>query len=47
MPNSEQPSDHMPISAVFQFKSAYSQLEENARTWLNVIARRALALGES
>ena len=39
IPNAEHPSDHTPICATFQFRSSYAQLEENARTWLNVVAR--------
>ena len=37
MPNEEMPSDHAPVSARFAFRSPHSQLEADARQWLNAM----------
>ena len=41
MPNAEHPSDHAPVRASLLFKSAYTIIEANARTWLNVCLRHS------
>ena len=37
LPNERQPSDHVPVSARFAFRSPHSQLEADARQWLSAM----------
>ena len=38
MPNERMPSDHVPVSVKFAFRSPHSQLEADARQWLNAMS---------